>query len=275
MELLQKRNRLTATGGFVLLFCMLYVRLFRPIGFTDDVWKLVFYPVLLYLLAIISKGFFKSTYVEVFSNPIRVFTGIIVLSSIVCMLTWGQNILDTLVSCLPYFSFLLYFYLLQRNLKLKETEYIIWWFTAIFILCFYLALAAAPTRLFLGYGEIGKEIDTDRGLSRIRLTLIGGGPLYLAFFLAINKLKTSRKKWKWISLIVLFFLTIVLQLGRQAIVISLFLGILLYLKEAGFGKKLVSILVLSGLIFLLPIIASNIFQGLDTWIGYFFFSLAA
>ncbi|MFD1771567.1 hypothetical protein [Sphingobacterium suaedae] len=263
MELLQKRNRLTATGGFVLLFCMLYVRLFRPIGFTDDVWKLVFYPVLLYLLAIVSKGFFKSTYVEVFSNPIRIFTGIIVLSSIVCMLTWGQNILDTLVSCLPYFSFLLYFYLLQRNLKLKETEYIIWWFTAIFILCFYLALAAAPTRLFLGYGEIGKEIDTDRGLSRIRLTLIGGGPLYLAFFLAINKLKTSRKKWKWISLIVLFFLTIVLQLGRQAIVISSFLGILLYLKEAGFGKKLVSILVLSGLIFLLPIIASNIFQGLQ------------
>lgn len=263
VDLLKKRNRLTATGGFVLLFCLLYVRLFRPMGFTDDIWKVVFYPVLLFMMAVVSKGFFKGHYRDDFSNPIRMFMAIILLSSMVCMLTWGQSILDTLLSSMPYFSFLLYFYLLQRNLKLQQAEYVLWWFTLLFILCFYLALAAAPTRLFLGYGELGKEIDSERGLSRIRLTLIGGGPLYLAFFMAINKLRSSANRWKWIGLLALFSITIVLQLGRQAILIAMLLGVLLYLKDAGWGKKIMTVLLMASLLFVIPLLFSSIFEGLQ------------
>lgn len=263
MEIFSRHNKLSSAGAFVLLFCLLYVRLFRPLGFTDDIWKLFFYPVLLYLMGAVASGFFNSRYKDVFSNPIRLFIGIIFLSSMVCMMTWGQSIIDTLLSCLPYFSFLLYFYLLQRNLKTKEAERLLWWFTVLFIVCFYIALAVAPTRLFLGYGEIGKEIDTERGLSRIRLTLIGGGPLYLAFFLAINKYKLNGNKRKWLLLIALFLITIVLQLGRQTILISSLLGLLFYLKGSSLTKKIGAVIVLGSFIFILPILASNIFQGLQ------------
>lgn len=262
MFLFDKKYRLTWGGGFALLFCMLYFRLFRPIGFTDDIWKLVFYPILIYTIAIALKGIFRTAYIDQFSNPIRLFFLMILVSSVVCMLTWGQSIFDTLLSSVPFFSFVLYFYLLDKRLKTQEIENLIWWFLLIFMVCFYIALAVAPFRLFLGYGEIGKEIDMERGLSRIRLTVIGGGPLYLGFFLAISKLKYAPKKPKWLFLVFLLFITIVLQLGRQAILFSAVFGLLLYLEGVSIFKKTLAIGLLIGAVYFLPLIAGDIFQGL-------------
>ncbi|MCR9063526.1 MAG: hypothetical protein NXI00_06155 [Cytophagales bacterium] len=148
-------------------------------------------------------------------------------------------------------------------MSLGEIEKVIWWFTIVFLLCFYLALAVAPVRLFMGYGELGKEIDTERGLSRIRLTLIGGGPLFIAYFLAIGKLKKSKNVKKWFALVVLFFVTIVLQLGRQAILLSLLLGVLFYMKEMSFFKKVGVIGLICGSALLVPILAPTIIEGLQ------------
>lgn len=262
MDLFKLENRLSKKGIFVLFFCMLFFRLFRPLGFTDDVWKVFFYPTLLYLAIVVSTGVFKGNYRDYFSNPLRLVLGSIVLSSIICMMTWGQSIFDTLISSFSFFSFIIYFYLLKENIKIKEMENVMWWFVLIFLICFYAALAVAPFRLFLGYGEIGKELDDARGMSRIRLTLIGGGPLYLAYFLSISKFKTSTRKWKWFTIISVLFLTIVLQLGRQAILFSAVFGLLLYLRGTSFAKKLIALILVISSIYLLPILAGSVFDGL-------------
>lgn len=262
MELFKPENRLSVKGIFVLVFCLLFFRLFRPLGFTDDVWKVFFYPTLLYLGIVVSKGLFKGAYVDLFSNPLRTFILAIVVSSIVCMFTWGQSVFDTLISSFSFFSFLLYFYLIQKKLKIKEMENIIWWFVLIFLACFYLALAVSPIRLFLGYGEIGKDLSDARGMSRIRLTLIGGGPLYIAYFLSISRLKMSTKKWKWLTIVLVLFVTIVLQLGRQAILFSAVFGMLLYLKGTSFSRKIAATILVVFAIYLVPLIAGSVFEGL-------------
>lgn len=262
MFLFDKKYRLTLQGIFVLLFSMLYFRLFRPLGFTDDVWKLVFYPVLLYTIGVTTKGIFRTPYIDQFSNAIRMFFLVIVVSSIVCLITWGQSIFDTLLSSVPFFSFVLYYYLIDKRLKVSEIENVLWWFLLIFIVCFYIALAVAPTRLFLGYGEIGKDIDMERGMSRIRLTHIGAGPLYLCFFLAISKLKYAVKKKNWLLLVFVLFVTIVLQLGRQAILFSAVFGLLLYLQGISVFKKIIIVGAIAGVVYIIPLIAGSIFQGL-------------
>lgn len=230
------RKTWTAVALFVLLFNLLYFRFFRPVGISDEFWKASFYLVLFASIAVASDYIFRS-FKDEFAGLIKLFIGLVFISIFSARYYWGQDVFDTFISSIPYFVFLFYFFLLKSKISVQKLETIIWYFTGFFLICFYVALALAPSRLFMGFGELDQEINTSRGLARIRLTLIGAGPIYLAYFLSISRYK-STGKLKWIFIMLFLFLTIVLQLGRQAIFFSFILGVLYFLDNIAFWKKL-------------------------------------
>lgn len=233
----------TRMVSFLLIFNLSYFFFFRPLNLNDDLLK-GFYYMLLAGMIFYSRGYIFGAYRDRFSYLIRAMSLFTLISVFCATIFWKQGLLDTFISTIPNFSFLFYFYLAKTRPKMEAIEKFIWVFIAIYLVCFYLGLAVSPFRLFKGYGELDKEIDTSRGISRIRLTLIGAGPLYLAYFLTISKIKYAFHK-KWVLLCVLLFVTIVLHLGRQAIIFSFILGLLYFMDNLSIMKR---ILVISGFI---------------------------
>ncbi|MEJ2905703.1 O-antigen ligase family protein [Pedobacter panaciterrae] len=232
-EQIEKKSKLIS---FILIFNLSYFFFFRPLNLNDDLLK-AFYYVLLAGMIFYSRNYIFGSYRDRFSYVIRTMSLFTFISVFCATLFWKQGFLDTFISTIPNFSFLFYFYLAKSQPKMNEVERFIWVFVAIYLVCFYVGLAVSPFRLFKGYGELDKEIDTSRGISRIRLTLIGAGPLYLAYFLSISKIKYAFNK-KWVVVCVVLFVTIVLHLGRQAIIFSFILGLLYFLDNLSLMKRL-------------------------------------
>nr|WP_294875465.1 hypothetical protein [uncultured Pedobacter sp.] len=232
-EQIEKKSKLIS---FILIFNLSYFFFFRPLNLNDDLLK-AFYYVLLAGMIFYSRNYIFGSYRDKFSYIIRTMSLFTFISIFCATLFWKQGLLDTFISTIPNFSFLFYFYLAKKRPEMEEVERFIWVFVAIYLVCFYVGLAVSPFRLFKGYGELDKEIDTSRGISRIRLTLIGAGPLYLAYFLSISKIKYAFSK-KWVVVCVVLFVTIVLHLGRQAIIFSFILGLLYFLDSLNLMKRL-------------------------------------
>jgi hypothetical protein len=172
----------------------------------------------------------------IFSRVLKVLIFFIFFSIIPAQIFWNQNLIDTFISTLPFLTFLFYFFLIRTKPTIADIEYVIWFFVIIYLVCFYAALIIAPVKIFEGFGELDKGIDTTRGLSRIRLTIIGGGPLYLAYFFSISKIKKS-KKVKWVFICLFLFISILLHLGRQAIFFSFILGLLYFIERLSLMRK--------------------------------------
>ena len=98
-----------------------------------------------------------------------------------------------------------------------------------FAFCFVVAFLVYPIQIFRGYG-ISDEILSDRGMQRIRLTIMGGAPIYFTFFYAISKVKQSVSK-KWMLILIACFCLVVLQLGRMSIALTFALGTFYYLSN--------------------------------------------
>lgn len=254
---------------FIIIFNFAYFRFFRPLGLSDDLLKAIYYAVLVGSI-FYCKEYLIAPFNDNFATILKIFALVILLSILSAFVFWGQSLLDTFVSTIPYFSFLFYFVLLKANPSPKEVEKAIWAFLLIYIFCFYAALAVAPTRIFTGYGELEKAIDTERGMARIRLTLIGAGPLYIGFFLAISRFKKTQQKI-WVLYSAIIFLTIVFQLGRQAIFYSFILGLLYYLDNLRLiNKVFISLIFASGLWLLVnfnPVISALIEKSETEYAG--------
>jgi hypothetical protein len=235
-------NTVTSKNSKVLIFILLlynlsYYYFFRPIGISHDLLKAINY-LILFVLILNSIKIILGKYNDEFTGFIRFFTIIVFFSIGSAVFNWNQDLTSTIISTIPFFSFLTYFYLVKNNFQIKSLEKMIWGFLIVYLICFYFAFIVAPLRIFEGYGEIGKMIDTSRGLPRIRLTIMSASPLYLAFFMSISNYKKSFQK-KWILIGVFLFITIALHLGRQTIFFSLILGILYFIENFRLFKKII------------------------------------
>lgn len=234
---------------FILTYSLAYFKFFRPVGLDDDLLKAISYLFLFMGILYSQDKIFGGKNFE-FTKILKNFCLFMFLSILPAQLFWGQNVIDTLISTLPYFTFLFYFFLIKTKPSLKNIENYVWIFLAVYLFCFYVALAIAPSKIFMGYGELNKAIDTERGLSRIRLTLIGAGPLYLGFFLSISKLK-QKFSYKWFLITLFLFISVIMHLGRQSIMYCFILGVVYFINNFSVIKKGLILLVTSILMWIL------------------------
>jgi len=227
---------------FLILFTLSSYKFFRPVFLSDELLKLIYYVLLAIVIGISFRDsfFYKK---QGFGLLVNLLITAVLISVFSCYLFWKQNIFYTLLASLPLFAFFVYPFLKYTKVKPKDLEYICWVFTILFALCFIGAYAVAPTKIFTGYGELEKELDTSRGMARIRLTTIGGGALYFCYFLSLNKY-INRRSFKALCIALFLFTLIVLQLGRQAILISLMLTLVMVLREVSVLKKILLVGVL-------------------------------
>lgn len=233
------RNRTIV--GFTLVLLVLFSRLsfFRPAFISDDLLKLMHYLVLgaVAVLFVQRTRFLNNSQVKRhFGVLIGVLLFDVFLTLFIAEIQWGQAWSATLISSLPVFSLILYYYAHSIDISRVEVEKIFQWLTVIYAICFCMALIVFPSKLFTGYGELEREIDTSRGFPRIRLTLMGLAPIFFSFFYLLARLKQKFTRSLAISLIVVFVL-IILQLGRVPILIATFLGLWYFASDVSNVRK--------------------------------------
>jgi len=223
---------------FIVLASLAYFKFFRPMNISDVMLKLTYY-IFLGLIIILSFKEFVTKKNRGYSKYISLIIYLIPVTIFSAYAFWEQSPLLTFVSSFPFLTYFFFFFFKRFKIPIAIIEKIVWIFSIIFMICFFYALFKAPTKVFTGYGGTD-DIDNSRGLYRIRLTLIGAGPIYLAYFIALSKyIATGVKKWLFFAII--FFIVIALQLSRQAILLTGILGILYVLKEISLLKKVLVI----------------------------------
>tara|TARA_R110002167_G_scaffold25703_2_gene88969 strand:- start:9213 stop:10430 length:1218 start_codon:yes stop_codon:yes gene_type:complete len=231
--------------AFILIASLAYFKFFRPIGVSDVILKLIYYI----FLGIIMISSFKEFLIKKntgYSRYMSLLIYIIPISIFSAYAFWEQSPILTFVSSFGFFSFFFFFFFKKHKIPIEVIEKIVWIFSIIFTICFIYAFLKAPNKVFTGYGG-ADDIDDSRGLFRIRLTIIGAGPIYLAYFMALSKYMASGFK-KWLVYALILLAIIALQLGRQAILLTSILGFLYVFKKASFLKKIAVIAVFTGVI---------------------------
>lgn len=240
------RNKTESGSIWAIIFIILCsLDFFRPINADENILKIIYYITILacciYGLFHAHKDREKTSSPMMFAGIYKLFFWEIALSIISAQINQNQRMDITLITSIRYFIFSFYFFLHFANYTTKKIEQAMNILSAIFIICFIAAFIAYPIQLFRGYG-FSEEITTDRGFQRIRLTIMGGAPIYFSFFYAVNKLKEG-KNYKWGISVVVIYIVILLQLGRLSILATTFLGTLLFLDQIKFYKKIPILLV--------------------------------
>lgn len=255
---------------FWLLFLFFFssIRFFRPIFVTDDLLKFIYYAFILILFLITSLRTNNYSSFDNFKPVINTFLINIGISILSAGIIWGQSFIDTFISSIPFLSVILYFFLHNYKISPYSLERIFTILTIIYAICFFIALIIYPNKLFLGYGEIEKAIDTSRGFPRIRLTLMGGAPIFFSFFYFLSNFKIKKDNYSLIFLLINVVL-IVLQLGRVPIIASFLLGVFFYVDKYSFINKLVFSFILVFVLYLLyeniPILKSLVEYSLNDY----------
>jgi hypothetical protein len=223
---------------FLVLLNIASFHFFKPAAVDIKLLKLIHY-LFLGVAGVISLNYFLTTHKSSYENILKCFVFSLGISILSAYVFWNQSIIDTTISHLPYLDVFIFFFLCSQNVRVAAVEKAIWIFCVIYLVFYFYAFINAPTVIFEGYGS--EIIDTSRGgLPRIRLTLIGAGPLYLGFFLALSRFK-EKDNWMWLCVAVLLFVIIIMHLGRQAIFFGSVLGVFLLVYKLPFKKKLFSI----------------------------------
>ncbi|MEJ8756931.1 hypothetical protein WG947_07995 [Pontibacter sp. H259] len=173
-----------------------------------------------------------------FNLPLIVFLFSVLFSIIPAYISWGQNPLTSFVSIVPYITYILYFYLLKKNVEDRSLENIVIFIGITTMLIYTTALLSLPNIIF---GNIEYEsIKIDRGFPRI---LIGGlGFIYLSYFITFTKFRDEREL-KFLLLSLVFFIGICLTLTRQIIFPCLVISFLILFKDSTLFKKVVFIII--------------------------------
>lgn len=228
-------------GFFTFLLLLSSLKFYRPIILSDDLLKALYYFFLLISLMFSLKFIFTNSGVKrnlSFSNLIFIFLFNVLVSFFSAALFWGQPIQYSFISSFPYFAILLYFSFYQFKISVFNLEEIMIWLSVIYTICFFIAIIIYPSKIFLGYGEIDKSIDTSRGLPRIRLTLMGVAPIFFTFFYSLYKVKITTN-FKYVFYALFMYLLIIMQLGRVPIIASTFLGLLYLTSDVKFKIKII------------------------------------
>ena len=164
-----------------------------------------------------------------------------------------QDILISLIATLQRIGFLVFLFLCNSTLTLKDIEKVLKWFTIIYVV-------VASINFICGYGVFGSsEIDLDRGGVRFRLGGLEWLQLYL--LLIVNRyIIEGKRKYLYIASFLFFY--VIMSLTRQVIGITFLAAFWMLMKNIKLYKKITVLLVfLFAFIFILP--KMSIYQKLQ------------
>lgn len=218
-----------------IFFLVLFAFRFFDARFIPE--KLVHHVVFFYLLIAIV---FSIPYVLIkqtgFVLPVQMIVLSVMLSIPMAYLAWGQNLRDTILETTPYLVLIVFFYLLQLQIRIKTIENIILIYGGLYILLYFYQLANADTVIF-GKSLWGDTFTIDRNM--VRIIFPGAGIFVLSIFMAVNKLTTQRKgRWLWLAFTVLGIIIPVLQVTRTFILGVLLLYLYHFIKDQSALKKI-------------------------------------
>lgn len=211
------------------IFMLVFLNFFRPYGIDDNFWKSAYYFCI--FLSVI-QTLLKWNYIKERGFLFLLYSFFLIellLSTLGSVFFQDQSWKVSLITSLGFVVYSFYFFLQCKNYNVKSLERSMNVLSLFFAFCFVVAFLVYPVQIFRGYG-ISDEILTDRGLQRIRLTIMGGAPIYFTFFYAISKVKQSVSK-KWMLILIACFCLVVLQLGRMSIALTFALGTFYYLSN--------------------------------------------
>jgi len=220
----------------IFLFCLFVIstKIFKLDFLTGIQLKLMYYPLLIFMLVkIINKGSFFYKRLS-FKFPILAMFSCILLSSIPCYIYYNQNIPDSLVASFNFaFPFLIYFYL--HASKVPESD-LLKVFLAMSLLTVSIQIFQQfyPEYAIFGVSEdkTEEEFAMRNNLYRYRINFSGIYTFPILFYLWFKIMK--KYTLKNVFLIVLFLTSIYLALTRQVLAttaICLLISVLLYSKH--------------------------------------------
>lgn len=245
---------------YVMVFCltMIFFQFYLYTGINATILKLLSFVTVPLVALYCYKTFTQYNKNEFF----RIMKAIVVITFISILSAWlfkGQSIVLGYRAIAVQFSLLFFFYLYKRKPSIKSIENFSLFLGLLYCILWLYATSRFPTITFGISDENEMVEDLSRGMIRINFT--GRISLIFAYFIALNKAYTMKKKI-YIILSVVFFIFIVMQVTRQLILWSALVTIVYIFQKS---KKL---MIVGAITFLtLYFVGSNIKLQQDSVIG--------
>lgn len=178
---------------------------------------------------------------------------ITILSFISAYYFWGQSVLLSFRSSHGLLCFCIFFLLIKYKVPYGVIEKYILIMGGLYCIIWLLGFLTLPTPIVGGLSNDEVAIDESRGI--VRMHIVGKSSLVLAYFFCLNKYSLSNNK-KPFFLAIIFFAFILLQVTRQIILISFFVGVLYLLRGKNRTRN-----------FIIAIFAILYFSGAITKLG--------
>lgn len=234
--------------GWIIIYFLATVLFFAPVMLVTVVKIISWLIVSITFLNVFPYIFFKNKRDIKFSTLFKCITLMILLTPVVSSIFHPQSIFHGLRMIMDVLPFTFFFFLCKYRVSINKLEKIIWVITAMYIFIFLLALALAPAIFFDASGGKVEELNTGRGIARVKI--LGSCILHLAFFISINKGFVHKQK-KYILLCGFFFLLILLNVSRQHIVFALLVGMLMVFRTVKWYYFALVLGILGGIFFYL------------------------
>jgi hypothetical protein len=219
---------------FILLFCLSSFSFYNPVFISGTITKYSFYIFLGIVLATImlKKNYYAET--SGVRTGVQLVVFAIFFSIFPAYFSWQQDYVTTLLTLPQYLPYLLFFFLLKYDTDLRKLEKVIIAIGLLTALIYIISFFMFPRVLFGGFEE--DEVNTDRGFAR--LAIAGLGFLYLAYFLALNKIVTDKKP-VWFAIAGFTFIAVLLTLTRQTIFSCALIGLLFFMRKVTLFNKII------------------------------------
>jgi hypothetical protein len=219
---------------FIFLFCLSSFSFYNPVFLNDKITKYSYYVFLAIVLAVIVLQ--KNLHYE--TSGVRTGVQLVVFaiffSIFPAYFSWNQDYVTTFLTLPQYLPYLLFFFLLKYDIDLRKLEKVIVAIGLLTSVIYIVSFFLFPRILFGGFEE--DDIDTKRGFARIAIA--GLGFVYLAYFLALNKIVTDKKPI-WFAIAGFTVIAVLLTLTRQTIFSCALIGMLFLMRKVTLFNKIV------------------------------------
>jgi len=172
--------------------------------------------------------------------------------------TWDQGLIQGFRASILFMLWPFFFYLIHVKYPVRNIEKIVMIYGVIYLLCYAYQFMHSGTVLFGNQEEFREE----RGVTRILFP--GGGILFLAAFIAVNKITINHKnKTFYIFFAVAALVATILQVTRQNIAVLLFFYLFHLTRNLSLYKKFIMISAITGGVILLLNSDNAIVRGLQ------------
>lgn len=215
-----------AETTIVALFPLVAFQFYQYIGFPKILVRICFHTMYLFVFFFTLKELFNRT-TSIYHRMAKYIFVCFVISSFTAFCFWDQGLVSSYITYINTFSGYMYFFILYRIkpapafiIRVVVVYAVIW------MMAYCIAFASLPNVIF---GDSELDWDMSRGFYRIKI--LGGGFVFLAYYMAINNAYEKKSK-KWGVWALALFCIIVMMLTRQLIVITVVVTTLYFMLKS-------------------------------------------